>query len=111
MYPAQDVYHCVFQVVLCCFASQELRLLSHVFDTAASGDAEGVCDAIERFGEDVLNPAGQWLKVHWSGMMMMMMMMMMIMIVATKMMTTWEWIQIQGWNLNVAWHIFFDFMI
>ena len=42
---------------------QELRLLSHVFDTAASGDAEGVCDAIERFGEDVLNPAGQWLKV------------------------------------------------
>lgn len=52
-----------FQVVLCCFASQELRLLSHVFDTAASGDAEGVCDAIERFGEDVLNPAGQWLKV------------------------------------------------
>eukprot|EP00435_Cladocopium_sp_Y103_P056072 s735_g18.t2 len=43
--------------------SKELRLLAHVFDTAPSGDPSAVCDAIERFGEDVLNPAGQWLKV------------------------------------------------
>ncbi|CAJ1428059.1 unnamed protein product [Effrenium voratum] len=38
-------------------------LLAHVFEQAAPGDAAGCCDAIERFGEDVLNPAGQWLKV------------------------------------------------
>ena len=37
-------------------------LLAHVFEQAAPGDAAGCCDAIERFGEDVLNPAGQWLK-------------------------------------------------
>ena len=46
---------------------QELRLLAHVFDTAPSGDAAAVCDAIERFGEDVLNPAGQWLKAPHGG--------------------------------------------
>eukprot|EP00913_Durusdinium_trenchii_P013297 g12480.t1 len=43
--------------------SKELRLLAHVFETATAGDPSSVCDAIERFGEDVLNPAGQWLKV------------------------------------------------
>ena len=26
-----------------------------------------MCDAIERFGEDVLNPAGQWLKAPMAG--------------------------------------------
>ena len=46
---------------------QELRLLAHVFDTAPSGDPAAVCDAIERFGEDVLNPAGQWLKAPMAG--------------------------------------------
>lgn len=43
--------------------SKELSLLSHVFETARAGDPHGVCDAIESFGEDVLNPAGKWLKV------------------------------------------------
>ncbi|CAE8708402.1 unnamed protein product [Polarella glacialis] len=43
--------------------SKELRLLAHVFENARAGDPISVCDAIEHFGEEVLNPAGQWLKV------------------------------------------------
>ena len=33
--------------------AKEERLLAHVLANAAPGDAESVCDAIERFGEDV----------------------------------------------------------
>lgn len=43
--------------------SKELRLLAHVLETARFGDAEAVCEAMERFGEDVLSPSGQWLKI------------------------------------------------
>jgi len=43
--------------------SKELRLLSHVLANARRGDAASVCRAIETFGEDVLGPSGQWLKV------------------------------------------------
>ena len=34
--------------------AKEERLLAHVLANAAPGDAESVCDAIERFGEDVV---------------------------------------------------------
>eukprot|EP00931_Biecheleriopsis_adriatica_P116713 TRINITY_DN92321_c0_g1_i1.p1 TRINITY_DN92321_c0_g1~~TRINITY_DN92321_c0_g1_i1.p1 ORF type:complete len:419 (-),score=76.54 TRINITY_DN92321_c0_g1_i1:42-1262(-) len=43
--------------------SKELKLLAHVFETAEAGNPVSVCEAIEHFGEGVLNPAGQWLKV------------------------------------------------
>eukprot|EP00929_Paragymnodinium_shiwhaense_P072532 TRINITY_DN36819_c0_g1_i1.p1 TRINITY_DN36819_c0_g1~~TRINITY_DN36819_c0_g1_i1.p1 ORF type:complete len:383 (-),score=79.46 TRINITY_DN36819_c0_g1_i1:424-1572(-) len=47
--------------------SKELRLLSHVLATAKQGDPLSVCKAIESFGDDVLNPGGQWLKVAAGG--------------------------------------------
>jgi catechol O-methyltransferase len=40
-----------------------MRLLAHVLANAAPGDAESVCDAIERFGEDVLTAENKWLKI------------------------------------------------
>jgi len=43
--------------------SKELRLLAHVLETATPGDPLSVCEAIESFGKNVLNPGGQWLKV------------------------------------------------
>lgn len=43
--------------------AKEMRLLAHVLTTARAGDAVSVCTAIERFGEDVLNPEGKWLKI------------------------------------------------
>lgn len=43
--------------------SKELRLLTHVLETAIPGDAASVCNAIEHFGTAILNPSGQWLKV------------------------------------------------
>jgi len=43
--------------------AKELRLLAHVLATAQPGDAASVCDAIERFGEDVLSAEGRWLKI------------------------------------------------
>lgn len=42
---------------------KELGLLHHVFSTATPGDPASACEAVERFGEDVLNSQGLWLKV------------------------------------------------
>lgn len=42
---------------------KELGLLHHVFATATPGDPMSACKAVERFGEDVLNAQGLWLKV------------------------------------------------
>jgi len=42
---------------------KEVRLLEYVLRTASVGDAGSVCRAIEDFGQDVLNPENQWLKV------------------------------------------------
>ena len=43
--------------------SKELRLLQHVLDNAEPGNPASVCEAVERFGEEVLPPDGLWLKV------------------------------------------------
>lgn len=43
--------------------SKELRLLAYVLEKATPGDPRSVVDAVERFGKEVLNPGGQWLKV------------------------------------------------
>lgn len=43
--------------------SKELRLLAYVLETATPGDPASVCEAVEDFGKNVLNPSGQWLKV------------------------------------------------
>eukprot|EP00427_Karlodinium_veneficum_P017201 CAMPEP_0169125178 /NCGR_PEP_ID=MMETSP1015-20121227/34736_1 /TAXON_ID=342587 /ORGANISM="Karlodinium micrum, Strain CCMP2283" /LENGTH=363 /DNA_ID=CAMNT_0009188677 /DNA_START=211 /DNA_END=1300 /DNA_ORIENTATION=- len=43
--------------------SKELRLLANVFRMAKLGDPSSVCEAIERFGCDVLNIEGRWLKI------------------------------------------------
>lgn len=42
---------------------KELRLLAHVMEVAEPRNPVSICDAIENFGEDVLNPSGLWLKV------------------------------------------------
>eukprot|EP00927_Polykrikos_kofoidii_P060867 TRINITY_DN55772_c0_g1_i1.p1 TRINITY_DN55772_c0_g1~~TRINITY_DN55772_c0_g1_i1.p1 ORF type:complete len:496 (-),score=73.91 TRINITY_DN55772_c0_g1_i1:51-1499(-) len=47
--------------------SKELRLFSHILNTARRGDPESVCEAVENFGERVLSPSGQWLKVAAGG--------------------------------------------
>lgn len=43
--------------------AKELRLLEHVLSSATAGDASSVCEAIERFGEEVLGTSTSWLKV------------------------------------------------
>jgi len=43
--------------------AKELRLLNFVLERARPGDAASVCEAIEKFGKEVLNPTGSWLKV------------------------------------------------
>lgn len=43
--------------------SKELRLLAHVLATARAGDASSVCQAMEGFGQEVLNAEGRWLKI------------------------------------------------
>lgn len=42
---------------------KELRLLHHVLEHATAGDPSSVCTAIEDYGEVLLGPSRQWLKV------------------------------------------------
>lgn len=42
---------------------KELRLLAYVLSHAPAGDPNAICGAVEVFGQEVLAPTGQWLKV------------------------------------------------